>query len=378
MEKCIVAPDSFKGTLSSSEASRIIHEVIALIAPSCVVVTLPIADGGEGTVDCFEQALSGSRRVDVRVTGPLGEMLDVDYIRHGDTAVMEMARCAGLPLVEGHENPMVTTTYGVGEMMAHAVRAGCRRIILGLGGSCTNDCGAGMAAALGVVFKDENGRPFVPVGGTLSSVADYDVADTAFFLKDVEITAMCDIDSPMFGPQGAAVVFAPQKGASPAQVVELDNGLRSIAQVIADKMGESIAEVPGTGAAGAVGAGVLAFLGGQLKPGIDTILDTVGFDTLLMGADLVVTGEGRVDGQSAMGKVISGIALRAKRKGVPVIVLAGAVEAGAEALYRLGVSAMFSINRTCEPFERARHRAEENLRATAENVLRLWLAAEQR
>lgn len=377
MKNCIIAPDSFKGTLSATEACRIICDVFAELAPSCDVWPLPIADGGEGTVDCFEQALPGSRRVQVRVSGPLGSAIDVEYIRHGDTAVMEMARCAGLPLVEGRENPMLTTTYGVGEMIAHAVRAGCRQIILGLGGSCTNDCGAGMAAALGVVFKNEDGNSFVPVGGTLSSVVNYDVAAAVHLLKDVEITAMCDIDSPMFGPLGAAVVFAPQKGASAQGVVALDNGLRSIAQVIAGKKGKSIATVPGAGAAGAMGAGVLAFLGGQLKPGIDTILDTVGFDTLLAGADLVITGEGRVDGQSAMGKVISGIALRAKRQRVPVVVLAGAVEADAEKLYALGVTAMFSINRTCEPFEVARHKAGDHLRAATENVLRLWLAAEQ-
>lgn len=377
LQNCIVAPDSFKGTLSSSEACQIICDVFAKHAPACDVSALPIADGGEGTVDCFEQALPGSRRVDVCVSGPLGEMLDVHYIRHDDTAVMEMARCAGLPLVEGREDPMLTTTCGVGEMIAHAVRAGCRRIILGLGGSCTNDCGAGMAAALGVVFKDKQGRPFVPVGGTISEVADYDISAAMLFLKDVEITAMCDIDSPMFGPLGAAYVFAPQKGASAEEVVELDNGLRSMARVLASKMGKDVSEVPGTGAAGAMGAGVLAFLGGKLKPGIDTILDTVAFDDMLVGADLVITGEGRVDAQSAMGKVISGIAQRAKRHDVPVVVLAGAVEAGAEDLYGLGVTAMFPIIQTCESFERARHKAKENLRLTTENVLRLWLAADR-
>lgn len=375
MGKCIVAPDSFKGTLSSTEACDIVCEVFASLAPSCEVMALPIADGGEGTVVCFERAMPKSQRINVCVSGPYGEKRDVYYIRQDDTAVMEMAVCAGLPLVEGRENPLETTTYGVGEMMAHAVRLGCRRIILGLGGSCTNDCGAGMAAALGVVFKDEAGRPFVPVGGTLSMVADYDSEDAALFLQDIEITAMCDIDSPMHGPKGAAYVFAPQKGASVADVIELDSGLKSVDKVMTGKRGASIADVPGAGAAGAMGAGVMAFLGGKLKPGIETVLDTVGFDALVTGADLVITGEGRVDSQSSMGKVISGIASRAKRRGVPVVVFAGGIEAGAEALYDCGVSAMFSINRTCETFDVARHKAKENLRSAVENMLRVWLAA---
>lgn len=377
MKKCIVIPDSFKGTLSSTEACRVISEVLASLAPTCTVMAVPIADGGEGTVDCFEQAMAESRRVNVRVSGPYGEPLDVHYIRQDDTAVMEMAKCAGLPLVDGRQNPLETTTYGVGEMIAHAVRSGCRRIILGLGGSCTNDAGTGMAAALGVVFKDENEHPFVPVGGTLSAIADYDAAAASLFLQDVEITAMCDIDSPMHGPKGAAYVFAPQKGASETDVIELDNGLKSIDKVIAGKTGASIADVPGAGAAGAMGAGVIAFLGGKLKPGIDTILDTVGFDAMLVGADLVITGEGRVDAQSAMGKVISGVALRAKRQNVPVVVVAGGIEAGAEALYDLGVVALFSIHRTCETLEVARTRGKENLRNATEGVIRLWLTAEK-
>lgn len=376
MNKCILAPDSFKGTLSSTEACDIICNVFASLAPRCEVIALPIADGGEGTVDCFERALPKPQRINVCVSGPFGEKRDVHYIRQDDTAVMEMAVCAGLPLVDGHENPLETTTYGVGEMIAHAVRAGCRHITLGLGGSCTNDCGAGMAAALGVVFKDEKGCSFVPVGGTLSLIADYDLTAASRFLQDSKITAMCDIDSPMHGLKGAAYVFAPQKGASATDVIALDSGLKSIDKVITDKTGASIAKVPGAGAAGAMGAGMLAFLGGKLKPGIEAILDTVGFDAMLAGADLVMTGEGRVDSQSAMGKVISGIATRAKKQNVPVVVFAGGIDAGAEALYDLGVTAMFSINQSCETFDVARLKAKENLRSTVENMLRLWLRAE--
>lgn len=377
MKKCIVAPDSFKGSLSSRAACEAVREVLGNLAPRCEVLSIPIADGGEGTVDCFEQALPGSQRVVVRCGGPYGEPLEVSYLRRGDTAVLEMALCAGLPLVEGRENPLATSTFGVGEMIAAAVRSGCRHLVLGLGGSCTNDAGAGMAAALGAVFWDHAGRPFVPTGGTLSNIADYDVSAVVDLLRGVEVTAMCDIDSPMHGLQGAAYVFAPQKGASEEEVRVLDAGLKSVEGVMTRKLGRSLAAVPGAGAAGAMGAGVLAFLGGTLKPGIDTVLDFVDFDGLLAGADLVITGEGRVDAQSCRGKVISGIAARAKRRGVPVVVLAGSVESGSEGLYDCGVTAMFSINRKCEPFEVSRHQARANLSSAVDNLLRLWLQVER-
>ena len=377
MKKCIVVPDSFKGSLSSRVACEAIREVFLKLAPDCEVLSISIADGGEGTVDCFEQALPNSQRIFVRGCGPYREPLEVSYLRRGDTAILEMAMCAGLPLVEGRENPLETTTFGVGEMIAAAVRSGCRHLILGLGGSCTNDAGTGMAAALGVVFRDRLGRPFVPTGGTLSNIADYDVSAAVDLLRGVEVTAMCDIDSPMHGPQGAAYVFAPQKGASEEDVRVLDAGLKSVERVMTRKLGRCLAAVPGGGAAGAMGAGVLAFLGGKLKSWIDTVLDVVDFEGLITGADLVITGEGRVDAQSCRGKVIAGIAKRAKRRGVPVVVLAGSVESGSEGLYDCGVTAMFSINRKYEPFEVSRHQARENLSSAVDNLLRLWLQVER-
>lgn len=374
MRKCIVAPDSFKGSLSASEFCDVVSDVFADLMPDCELVNIPVADGGEGTVDCFERAIPGCVRTELVVSGPFREPCNVHYIRKDSTAIIEMAMCAGLPLVEGRANPLLTTTYGVGEIIAHAAISGCRQIILGLGGSCTNDAGAGMAAALGAVFRDQAGRSFFPTGGTLSDVVDYDVSAVTELLRGVGITAMCDIDSPMHGPEGAAYVFAPQKGASEEGVRVLDAGLESLGRVISGVYGSSVAAIPGAGAAGAMGAGVIAFLGGRLKAGIETVLETVGFDEKLVGADLVITGEGRVDSQSAKGKVVSGVARRAK--GVPVVVLAGAIEPGSEALYERGVIAMFSINRKCEPFETARHKAKENLRAAVENLLRLWLVAE--
>lgn len=377
MRKCIIAPDSFKGSLSASQVCDVVAEVFAARMPDCVLINIPVADGGEGTVDCFARAVPGCVRTELVVSGPFREPCRVHYISKDATAIVEMALCAGLPLVEGRANPLLTTTCGVGEIIKHAVHAGCRHIVLGLGGSCTNDGGAGMAAALGAVFRDQAGRAFVPTGGTLSEVVDYDISAVSECLKGVGITAMCDIDSPMHGPEGAAYVFAPQKGASEADVRVLDAGLKSMDAVIARVRGARVGGIPGTGAAGAMGAGVIAFLGGKLKPGIDTVLDAVDFDEKLDGADLVITGEGRVDLQSVKGKVVSGVARRAKARGVPVLVLAGAIEPGAETLYGLGVSAMFSINRKCETFDVARPKAKENLRVTVENLMRLWLAAEK-
>ena len=376
MKKCLVAPDSFKGTLSATEACREVEAAFAAAMPRCRVISIPIADGGEGTLECLARALPGSRRVEVGATGPFpGESVEAAYLVEGETAFLEMAQCAGLPLVEGRANPLATTTHGVGELMAHAIESGCRRLVLGLGGSCTNDGGAGMAAALGVVFRDSDGRAFVPVGGSLEKIAACDDSAAAARLAEIEVVAMCDVDLPMHGPRGAACVFAPQKGASEADVRLLDAGLRHLDGIMQQMHGVRVADVPGAGAAGAMGAGVIAFLGGRLKRGIETVLDAVDFDRHLEGADLVITGEGRLDAQSASGKVVSGIVRRAKARRVPVVVLAGEVDLDAAALEALGVTAAFPINRKCESFATARLHARESLRATAEQVLRLWGAA---
>lgn len=378
MKKCLVAPDSFKGTLSAMEVCRAVEDAFSAAMPQCRVVSIPIADGGEGTLDCLERALPESRRIHVQATGPFpGEKIEVDYLVAGKMAYVEMAQCAGLPLVEGRANPLATTTYGVGELIAHALESGYRRVVLGLGGSSTNDGGAGMAAALGVVFRDADGRTFVPVGGTLAAIASIDDSAAATRLTGVEVVAMCDVDLPMHGPRGAACVFAPQKGASEADVRLLDEGLRHLDGVLQRMRGASVADLPGAGAAGAMGAGVIAFLGGCLQRGIETVLDAVDFDRHLQDAALVITGEGRLDAQSARGKVVSGIVRRAKLRQVPVVVLAGEVDLDAAALEDLGVTAAFPINRKCEPFTTARLHARENLRATAEQVLRLWRAADQ-
>ena len=374
MNQCIFIPDSFKGTLTAVEFCQLGREAVEKHLPHCRVLTIPVADGGEGTVDCFVHALQ-AQRVTIAVTGPWGEQVQAQYALHGQTAFVEMAQAAGLPMVGERKDPSLTTTYGVGEVIRHAVTSGCREIVVGLGGSCTNDAGTGAAAALGVRFFDGDGKTFVPTGATLDRIASYDVSAARELLAGCSVTAMCDIDNPMYGPQGAAAVFAPQKGADAAMVTRLDDNLQHLAAVMQRQSGRDIAAIPGAGAAGAFGAGIVAFLGGELRSGIETVLDCVGFDALLNNTDLVFTGEGQLDSQSLRGKVIAGVARRAAAKAVPVVAVVGAVGEGAEEAFSLGVTAVFSINRRAEDFSVSRYRTRENFSATMDNILRLLAAA---
>ncbi len=370
MKKIIVIPDSFKGTLSSAENCEICCAEILSAFPGCEVVSVPVADGGEGSVDCFLAALGG-KKVLVAVKGPYFEKLDAFYgiLPDGRTAVIEMAACAGLPLVGERKNPLLTTTYGVGELILDAARRGCRKIIVGLGGSATNDAGCGMAAALGVRFEGKGGS-FIPTGGTLSDVKKITV-NLPPELCGVEIVAMCDIDNPLYGEKGAACIFAPQKGADAGAVRLLDEGLIHISKIIKCDLGVDVSAIPGGGAAGGMGAGMVAFLGSSLRPGIETVLDTVGFDRALQGADLVLTGEGRLDTQSLRGKVVIGVARRAKKHGVPVVAVVGGYDADLDAVNQEGVSAIFSINRLPEPLEVSGPKTRENFALTLRNILRL-------
>lgn len=370
MKKCIVISDSFKGSISSIEIGRIAKSVIPEFFPECEVISVPAADGGEGTVSCFLEALGGEIVAET-VTGPLDSPVNAAYGIIGNRAVIEMAAAAGLPLVGRQRNPMKTTTYGVGQQMRSAVTHGINEIILGLGGSATNDGGCGCAAALGVKFYDVEGKSFIPRGGTLKDIRDIDVTEAEKLLSCVRITAMCDIDNPLFGPSGAAYVFAPQKGADTDMVAKLDDGLRNLAEVIRSSLGIDTSNLPGAGAAGGFGAGCVAFFGAELLPGIETVLNTVGFDNLLDGADLVITGEGRIDSQSLRGKVISGVARRAKKKGIPVIALVGDVRDDAYGAYDLGVSAIFSTNRLAIPFRDAITRSKTDYTNTLRDIMRL-------
>ena len=378
MGKWILIPDSFKGTMSSREVCTMMASALRHHLPEAEIVSVPVADGGEGSVEAFLTALGG-RRVEVPCTGPDGRPITGFYGCLPDgTAVIEMAAAAGLPLMEGHLCPERATTYGVGELLRAAVRDGARRVILGLGGSATNDGGCGCAAALGIRFLDQEGNTYVPTGGTLDRLARIDASGLDPAVRAAEITVMCDIDNPLCGPTGASAVFGPQKGAGPAQVACLDRNLRHLAEVIRRDLGTEILDLPGAGAAGGMGGGMVAFLGGRLQMGIETVLDTVGFDTMVQGATAVLTGEGRIDGQSLRGKVVIGVARRAAAVGVPVIAVVGDVAPGAAAAYEQGVTAMFSTNRQALPWEQARLTAREDLAAVMEDLARLLAAMGQR
>lgn len=374
MKKCIVISDSFKGSLSSGEICEIARACFAEVLPEWELTAIPVADGGEGTVDCFHQVCGGAL-VPVTVQGPFGQDMAASYLQlDGGRAVIEMASSAGLPLVGDRKFPRVTSTYGVGQQIRHAVEQGNTQILLGLGGSCTNDGGCGCAAALGVRFLNRAGQAFVPTGGTLDQIARIDVSETRQLLKNVKLTAMCDIDNPMHGPTGAAYIFGPQKGADPATVEFLDGQLKALDAVIQRELHRSVAEVPGSGAAGAFGAGILAFLDGTLCPGIEAVLDLVDFDRMLDGCGLVITGEGRFDSQSIRGKVVSGVSRRAKARQVPVLVIAGSVAEEVESISAdpaSGIASVFSINRQALDYSESRPFSRRNYQYTLENLLRL-------
>ncbi len=376
MEKILLVPDSFKGTLSSRQVCQVMAGQLRRFFPQAQVKSIPVADGGEGSVEAFLAAAGGERRTRT-VTGPFGEPVEAFYgiLGDGRTAVIEMAACAGLPLAEGRLNPERATTYGVGELLLAAKEAGCTKAILGLGGSCTNDGGVGAAAALGAKFTRADGAAFIPSGGTLGEIAALDVSPVAQALQGMELTAMCDIDNPLYGEAGAAAVFAPQKGADAAMVARLDAGLRHLGQVAARCLGRDFSHLPGAGAAGGLGFGMAAFCGAQLRMGIDAVLDAVGFDSLLPGTDVVFTGEGKIDSQSARGKVVSGVAARCRKAGVPVVAVVGQIGQGFEEMYQQGLTAVFSINRAAQPFAESRFHAGENLALTMENIARLLAAS---
>ena len=373
MKKVVVISDSFKGTLSSREICDIARESVPRILPGCAVTAIPVADGGEGTVSCFLDSI-GASPVTVSVQGPYGETVDAVYARKGNRAIIEMASAAGLPMVGSNLDPERTTTNGVGMLLRHAVENGCNELLLGLGGSCTNDGGCGCAAALGTRFFDADGNPFVPVGGTLGNIARIDNREAEKLLRGVSLTLMSDVDNPLCGVRGAAHVFGPQKGADAAMVERLDAGLAHLASVIERDLGARVADIPGAGAAGGMGAGCMAFLGARMRSGIEAVLDLVDFDAQIDSADLVITGEGRIDSQSVHGKVISGIAKRTQPRGVPLVAIVGSIAPDAQEAYELGVTAMFGIDRTAKAFTEYAAESAAYYRATLEDVLRLLAA----
>ncbi|MBK5261448.1 MAG: glycerate kinase [Peptostreptococcaceae bacterium] len=373
MKKIVLIPDSFKGTLSSEKICSIMEQQIHSIYEDCEVISIPVADGGEGSVDSFISAVGGIK-IEERVKNPYFEDMTSYYglIDEGHTAIVEMASCAGLPLVVDRKNPELTTTYGVGQLIMAAARKGVDKIIVGLGGSSTNDGGCGAAAAIGIRFFDASNHSFIPTGGTLQNIKTIDCSNKSHLLDSLEIVTMCDIDNPMYGPTGASTIFGPQKGATTEMVKALDEGVKNLSVVIEKTCGKDLSQVPGTGAAGAMGASMLAFFGSELKMGIEIVLDTVNFDEVIQDADVIFTGEGKLDSQSLRGKVIFGVAHRAKKYHKPVIAVVGGVDDEIEAdICVSGVSAIFPINRLPKDFSVSRKNSEENLAHTMKNIVNL-------
>ena len=374
MAKYVLIPDSFKGTLSSEDICRIASEEILRLEPEAEICAVPVADGGEGTVDAFLAAVGGTR-AEVPCTGPCGqEVMGFYGLLPDGTAVVEMAAAAGLPLAGACRDPEKTTTYGVGQLMAHALSRGAKRLVLGLGGSATNDGGCGAAAALGAEFLDAEGRAFVPTGGTLTQIAHIRMKGLRETLAGAEVTVMCDIDNPLCGPAGAAAVFGPQKGADAAMVARMDAGLRHLAETLEKDVGMEVLTLAGGGSAGGFGAGAAAFFSGQLRMGIDVVLDLTDFDRKCRGASLVITGEGHLDSQSLRGKTVVGVARRARALGVPAAALVGGCETALDAVYAEGVSGVFPIHPALCTWPQAAARTEEDLRFTMGNLLRFMAA----
>ncbi|HKL94748.1 MAG TPA: glycerate kinase [Clostridia bacterium] len=362
MSKVVICPDSFKGTMSAITVANIIDEEIAQKYPKTDVVKFPIADGGEGTLDCFKQAIECSSKTLEVKDAYLNPIIAEYIILRSSVAVIEMAKVAGLYLIE-NKNPSLTSTYGIGEIIRETSQQG-HKIIIALGGSSTTDGGAGIAAACGAKFFDENENEFVPMGGTLKNISRIDTTE----LIKADITCMCDVENPLYGKTGAAFIYAPQKGADSAMVEELDKGLRHYSKKIEEFLHRDISTLSGGGAAGGIGAGLVAFFDATLKSGIDTMLDAVGFDKAVSDADLVITGEGRLDKTSFSGKVIGGIIKRAKIYNVPVIAVCGQIDEKLS-LNGSGLLSAYSSKAGRKFFEEIKAHSENDLRDTIKNAL---------
>lgn len=359
MEQILLAPDSFKGTLSAIQVCGILSDAFRSVKQAVTIDALPIADGGEGTVDAFLTACGGVRRK-ARVTGPVFNPVEACYgLLPDGTAVVEMAAASGLPLAGARPDPLHTTTYGTGELIRHALDDGCKRLLVGLGGSATNDGGCGCAAALGVQFLDAAGQAVPYTGDGLSRLAVIRTEGLDPRLHRIPVAALCDVTNPLCGPEGAAAVFAPQKGADAQAVRRLDENLRRMAQVIRRETALDITTLPGAGAAGGLGGGMVAFLHAQLRPGIDAVLDTARFEDRARTADLIVTGEGRLDTQSLAGKAASGVARRAGQ--TPVIAIVGRLDATPRQLAPLGLRAVYEADPLHRPLEEVKRTCDADL-----------------
>ncbi|MBI2432233.1 MAG: glycerate kinase [Candidatus Hydrogenedentes bacterium] len=372
--KIVVAPDSFKEALSAPAAAHAIAEGWRRVFPDAEIVLAPMADGGEGTMDAL-LAAAGGHSVSLAVTGPLGTPVEAEYalLADGRAAVIEMARASGLPLVPpALRDPRITTTRGTGELLAHALDHGVSRVLLGIGGSATNDGGAGFARALGYRLLDAKGCELPPGGAALLNLAHIDASERHPRLEEAEILVACDVDNPLCGPHGASHIFGPQKGATPAMVEELDAALHHFGEVLRADLGRDVSNVPGSGAAGGLGAAALAFTNARLESGVSLVAEVAGLREKLRRADLVLTGEGRLDGQTARGKTVLGVVRLASQAGLPVVALAGSLVSGHEVLYNEGLTAALCISPGPISLAEALPRTAERLTATTESVARIW------
>ncbi|NLW06729.1 MAG: glycerate kinase [Clostridia bacterium] len=374
MRRVIIAPDSFKESLSAPEVAAAIAKGIQRAFPEVETVAVPMADGGEGLTETLVAATGGSLKK-ARVTGPLGTPVEACWgiLGDGHTAVVEMAQASGLPLVpRDKRNPLVTTTYGTGELIREALEAGCRRLVVGIGGSATNDGGAGMAQALGVKLLDSDGKA-IPHGATgLEQLDRIDISALDHRLKEVEIQVACDVDNPLCGPRGASAVYGPQKGATPEMVSRLDEALAHLAAIIERDLGKDIREIPGAGAAGGLGAGLMAFLDANLRRGIDLVIETLDLEKIMAsGADLVITGEGEINYQTAYGKVPIGVARVAAKYNLPVVALVGSIGERANAVFDHGINGIMSIVPRPVTLSYCLENAAELLADAAERLVRL-------
>ncbi len=374
--KIVIAPNALKGCLTAAEAAAALAHGVARVSPDIDIVQVPVADGGDGLADVLVNALQGVERTAL-VSGPLGDPVSATFchVPARRLAAIEMATASGLALLgKDRLNPLLTTTLGTGELIKAALDLDIAHLIVGIGGSATNDGGIGMATALGARFLDGNGQPVEPVGGALGLIQHIDLSGLDARLAAVRIEVICDVDNPLLGERGAAHVYAPQKGATPEQVRMLDAGLANLAIIIDRDLGLNVRDLPGAGAAGGLGAGLKAFLNAELRRGVDLVLDLVKLDEQLRGADLVLTAEGQIDFQTAFSKAPAGVAERARAGNVPCIAIAGSVGRGLDALHELGINAVFSLCPGPVSLEQAMASGGDYLAAAAEQAVRAFLA----
>jgi glycerate kinase len=376
--RVIIAPDSFKGCISAKQAALAIEKGIQNVVRNrnnrMETIKIPMADGGEGTVEAIIEAVGGSM-IETSVLDPLGRKISSFYgVLPDNTAVIETAAASGLNLLQSAErNPLKTTTFGTGQLIQSALERGCRKFIIGIGGSATNDCGAGMAQALGAKLLDADGNDIGFGGGELGKVAKIDLTSLNPKIKNSQFIIASDVKNPLCGPNGASFVYGPQKGATPEMVEILDGNLRHFAEIIKNSLEKDLLNVPGSGAAGGLGAGLMAMLAAEIKPGIDIVMEVTGFEEKVKEADWIITGEGATDFQSMFGKVPFGISQVAKRWNKPVLCVSGSLGIGYEKLYDTGITALFSIVDKPMPLEEAIARGAELLERTTENIFRLLL-----